>query len=175
MITELPPRSQSTVLNEAPLHMLQSSGTERELQHESAHVVKSRVNTASFRIAPFHPPTVDKKEHDERMVEIYEAPLCSWTEDTHWQILQSEEGADLQTYNFYDEIIWTPRARPAKDRYLYKDVIAIVPDQEEVEAMREAAARDATGEGSDDDSTSESSSSSSEESDDESDEGEEND
>jgi len=118
-----------------------------------------------FTLADKAMRVVDMKSHKAAMSLVDAAPFCSWYEDPSfvrqpWE----EQSGTVQPCGSDEELQWEPQEEKWLQRrlYMYKDLIAVVPDPGEVTAMRAVRYH-----GSDEDSSEESSSdeSSSDESD----------
>jgi len=81
---------------------------------------------------------VDKKAHREAMNKVDASPMCSWYEDPSFTKLPWEEpNGTVQPCGSDVELDWEPDHQlPSKRLYMYKDLIDVVPDLDEVKAMR---------------------------------------
>lgn len=94
--------------------------------------VKSRLKTGDFALEG---SAAARRSAEERLQEIHCRRLSSWAEDgTCWRADPAEEELPI-----FDAPATTADTRVAsrRQRYLYKDVISVVPSSEELEAMRE--------------------------------------
>eukprot|EP00873_Tetraselmis_striata_P003588 jgi/Tetstr1/423852/TSEL_014478.t1 len=94
--------------------------------------VKSRLKTGDFALEG---SAAARRSAEERLQEINCRALSSWAEDgTCWRADPAEEELPI-----FDAPATTADTRVAsrRQRYLYKDVISVVPSSEELEAMRE--------------------------------------
>jgi hypothetical protein len=102
--------------------------------------VKSRLKTGDFACERH---SDERRCLEDRLAAIHSAPMSSWSEDESTWVVSAEE-AELPAFD-------APSAGASllegavRQRYLYKDIISVVPSPEELEAMRRAHAEMAEG------------------------------